>query len=44
VPNFKEKLDSYKKELNSQNILISEETYIELKSKPEEHRSLKEFI
>ena len=44
VPNFKEKLEAYKKELAQHNILISEESYVELKAKPEEHRTLKEYI
>jgi chromosome segregation ATPase len=45
VPNFKEKLEAYKREFSqSQSLLVSEETYIELKSKPEEQRSLKEYL
>ena len=34
----------YKKELSSTNLLISEESYVELKAKPEEQRSLKEYL
>ena len=36
APQFKEKLESYKKEISSQNLLVSEETYVELKAKLEE--------
>jgi len=42
VPHFKEKMEAYKRELTT--VLVSEETYVELRAKPEEHRSLKEFI
>ena len=44
VPMFKEKLDSYKKEFTKQNLVVAEETYIELKAKQEHTLSLKEFI
>lgn len=44
VPLFKEKLDSYKKEFAKHQLILAEESYIELKSKPEVHLSLKEFI
>ena len=42
VPHFKEKIEAYKRELTT--VLVSEETYVELRAKPEEQRSLKEFI
>ena len=44
VPMFKEKLDSYKKEFTKQNLVVAEETYVELKAKQEHTLSLKEFI
>lgn len=44
VPLFKEKLDSYKREFTKHNLVVAEETYIELKSTPEQSLSLKEFI
>lgn len=44
MPNFKEKLELYKKEFSTSSVLVSEETYVELKARPEEQRSLKEFI
>ena len=44
VPLFKEKLDSYKREFTKHNLVVSEETYVELKSTPEQSLSLKEFI
>ena len=44
VPMFKEKLDAYKKEFTKQNLVVAEETYVELKSKQEHNLSLKEFI
>ena len=44
VPMFKEKLDSYKKEFTKQNLVVAEETYVELKAKQEHNLSLKEFI
>jgi len=44
VPLFKEKLDAYKKEFTKHNLVIPEESYIELKSKPDHLQSLKEFI
>lgn len=34
----------YKKELSSGNLLVSEESYVELKAKPEDQRSLKEYL
>ncbi len=36
MPNFKEKLDLYKKEFAGGSLLISEEKYVEIKSKREE--------
>ncbi|CDW86764.1 UNKNOWN [Stylonychia lemnae] len=44
VPQFKEKLDMYKKELTQSNLIISEETYVELKAKHEDQKSLKEYL
>ena len=45
MPNFKEKLEVYKREFaSSQALLVSEETYVELVAKPEDQRSLKEFL
>lgn len=44
MPNFKEKLELYKKEFSNSNILVSEETYVELRSKPEHEMSLKEYL
>ena len=44
MPHFKEKLDSYKREFTKHNLLVSEETYVELKATPEQSLSLKEFI
>jgi chromosome segregation ATPase len=45
VPSFKEKLEAYKREFSQPSaLLVSEETYIELKATPEERRSLKEFL
>ena len=44
VPMFKEKLDAYKKEFAKQNLVVAEETYVELKSKQEHNLSLKEFV
>ena len=41
---FKEKLDSYKKEFTKQNLVVAEETYIELKAKQEHTLSLKEKV
>lgn len=37
-------MDLYKKEINNQNLIVSEELYVEIKAKKEEARSLKEFI
>lgn len=34
----------YKKELSQISLLVSEETYVELKAKPEEQHSLKEYV
>lgn len=44
VPLFKEKLDAYKREFTKHNLVVSEETYVELKATPEQSLSLKEFI
>lgn len=44
VPLFKEKLNSYKQEFSKANLLVAEESYIDLKNKHYEHLSLKEFI
>ena len=44
VPMFKEKLDNYKKEFTKHNLVVAEETYIELRSKQDHDLSLKEFI
>lgn len=44
MPGFKEKLETYKKEFSASNLLISEESYVEMKAKPEEQRSLKEYL
>ena len=44
VPLFQEKLNSYKQEFSKANLLIPEETYLELKNRPDQHLSLKEFI
>ena len=41
---FKEKLDNYKKEFTKHNLVVAEETYIELRSKQDHDLSLKEFI
>ena len=41
---FKEKLDNYKKEFTKHNLVVAEETYVELKNKQEHTLSLKEFI
>ena len=42
LPAFQEKLELYKQELGSHQLLISEEAYVELKMK--QNQSLKEFI
>ena len=42
LPAFQEKLELYKKELGAHQLLISEETYVELRMKG--NQSLKEFI
>ncbi len=44
VPLFQEKLNAYKQEFTKANLLLSEETYIEMKSWPYEQLSLKEFV
>ena len=45
MPQFKEKIEAYKRELNKDGALIvSEETYVEVKSKRDDERSLKEEI
>ena len=44
VPLFQEKLNAYKQDFSKANLLVPEETYIDLKNKPYEHQSLKEFI
>ena len=44
VPNFKEKLDLYKKEFVGGSLQVSEEKYVEIKSKRDEDQSLKEFL
>jgi hypothetical protein len=36
VPNFKEKLDLYKREFVSGSLIVSEEKYVEIKSKRDE--------
>ena len=41
---FQEKLNAYKQDFSKANLLVPEETYIDLKNKPYEHQSLKEFI
>jgi hypothetical protein len=45
VPNFKEKLEAYKKEfVGAGSLVVAEETYVELKARPQDRRSLKEFL
>ena len=44
VPLFKEKLNSYKQDFSKANLLVAQETYIDLKNRPYDHLSLKEFI
>jgi uncharacterized membrane protein len=44
VPMFKEKLDLYKSEFSKHNLVVAEETYVELKAKPDQHQSLKEYV
>ena len=44
VPMFKEKLDAYKSEFSKHQLVVAEETYVELKARPEQHQSLKEFV
>jgi hypothetical protein len=42
MPAFQEKLELYKQELGCHQLLISEETYVDLKTK--QNQSLKEFV
>lgn len=42
APGLKQKLDTYRTELA--NVLVSEEAYLEMRTKPEEKRNLKEFV
>ena len=35
IPLFKEKLDSYKAEFSKHQLVVSEESYVELKSRPD---------
>ena len=42
LPAFQEKLELYKQELGSHQLLISEEAYVDLKTK--KNQSLKEFV
>jgi FtsZ-binding cell division protein ZapB len=45
VPQFKEKIEAYKRELNKDGaMIVSEETYVEIRSKPDHERSLKEEV
>lgn len=44
VPMFQEKLAKYKQDFTKANLLVPEETYIDLKNKPYDQVSLKEFI
>lgn len=44
VPLFQEKLASYKQDFSKANLMVPEETYIDLKNKPYEQLSLKEFV
>ena len=45
MPNFKEKLEAYKREfVGAGSLVVAEETYVELKAIPEDRRSLKEFL
>jgi len=42
LPAFQEKLELYKQELGAHQLLISEEAYVDLKTK--KNQSLKEFV
>jgi len=42
APGLKQKMDTYRTELA--NVLVSEEAYLEMWTKPEEKRNLKEFV
>ena len=42
LPAFQEKLELYKQELGAHQLLVSEEQYVELKTK--QNQSLKEFV
>lgn len=42
LPAFQEKLELYKQELGAHQLLVSEETYVDLKTK--KNQSLKEFV
>lgn len=44
VPHFKEKMDAYKQEFSKHNLVVAEETYVELKAKAETIQSFKEFV
>ena len=45
MPQFKEKIEAYKRELNKDGaMIVSEENYVEIKAKPEHERSLKEEV
>lgn len=44
MPLFQEKLESYKDEFRKHQLILSEEGYVELKAKPDQHQSLKEFV
>lgn len=44
APLFQEKLNSYKQDFSKANLLIAEERYLDLKNKPYDHLSLKDFI
>ena len=44
VPMFQEKLNTYKQEFSKANLLLPEETYIDLKNRSYDQLSLKEFI
>jgi uncharacterized membrane protein len=44
IPLFQEKLNSYKSEFSKHSLVIADETYVELKAKPDQHQSLKEFV
>lgn len=45
MPQFKEKLEAYKREFAAAgSLIVGEETFVELQAKPEEQRSLKEYL